>query len=251
MVRFGVVTLSSSVPSYQSRSLLVGANALVLTFLLLLLLLDTGWSQGGTGIVPFSTRAGGSVDSVDLATSVVALNIPVRTKNGKAPLTYSLFGNTFMSMAFINAAWEWAPNYSFSGTYNIGRHRNPGYTTFHEPPLKNQTCGTHTDDAVQSGFVLHDSLGTQYPFPLNFKIDTYNCFNNPPQTIYIAAAGVTIVTAAFGDPWTFYDAEGNAYSGSPEVVPITDPDGTPLLQIAQGPPPGYALEYEDSLWSTG
>ena len=106
MARFRLVSLSSFVAFYQSRSILVGAKAMVLTFLTLLVLVDGGWAQAAPGIVPFSTRAGGNVDSLDLATGAVALNIPVRTKNGKTSLTFSKFGNTFMSTENSGSTWD-------------------------------------------------------------------------------------------------------------------------------------------------
>jgi hypothetical protein len=119
MARFRLVSLSSFVAFYQSRSILVGAKAMVLTFLTLLVLVDGGWAQAAPGIVPFSTRAGGNVDSLDLATGAVALNIPVRTKNGKTSLTFSKFGNTFMSTE--NSGSTWAPSSQFGGSSHRDR----------------------------------------------------------------------------------------------------------------------------------
>lgn len=35
------------------------------------------------GILPFSTQVGGPIDSIDLATSNITLQIPIRSKAGK------------------------------------------------------------------------------------------------------------------------------------------------------------------------
>jgi hypothetical protein len=55
--------------------------------------------QPAAGIQPFHTLAGGQVDSFDLATSNILVQIPVRSKLGKTPFSYELVGNS--------GAWIW------------------------------------------------------------------------------------------------------------------------------------------------
>jgi hypothetical protein len=55
------------------------------------------------GILPFSTQAGGGIDSIDLATSNIYIQIPVRSKPGAVPAQFSLILN---SNAYVsNGTW--------------------------------------------------------------------------------------------------------------------------------------------------
>jgi hypothetical protein len=95
MARFRVLSLSSPVASYQRRSLLVGAKAVLVTFLLLVLL-GTGWSQSDppAGIIPFLTQGQGVYESVDLATRNINVQIPLRNKPARYRSLTSCWGIT-------------------------------------------------------------------------------------------------------------------------------------------------------------
>src|SRR5579863_1119157 len=69
-----------------------------------LFLIGTAYSQSdlAAGIQPFSTQVGGPYDSIDLATSNIALNIPLRSKAGKIPFTFSLTGNSHANFYWVN-----------------------------------------------------------------------------------------------------------------------------------------------------
>jgi len=94
MARFRVLGLLSLIVFYKSRSLLVGAKAVVLT-VLLLVSLRTQWSQTdpSAGIIPFSVRARGVYESVDLATRNINRQIPILNKPGTIPFPYKLLAN--------------------------------------------------------------------------------------------------------------------------------------------------------------
>ena len=53
----------------------------------------TAQTDPAAGILPFSTHVGGTYDSIDLATSAILIDIPVRAKVGKIPLNFSLVAN--------------------------------------------------------------------------------------------------------------------------------------------------------------
>jgi hypothetical protein len=50
-------------------------------------------SDPAAGILPFSTHVSGPIDSVDLATSSILINIPVRSKVGAIPFKYAVVSN--------------------------------------------------------------------------------------------------------------------------------------------------------------
>lgn len=69
-----------------------------------------------SGILPFSTQAVGTYDSVDLATGNININIPVRSKAGEIPFVFSLVSNSHAYTVIADGAPQWAVSTGFSGT---------------------------------------------------------------------------------------------------------------------------------------
>jgi hypothetical protein len=83
-------------------------STVALSLLLLSTFLGVGWSQSDpdAGILPFSTQAGGPLDSIDLATSSITFMIPLRSKVGKIPVVLRLVDG---SHAYIGSSWGTTP----------------------------------------------------------------------------------------------------------------------------------------------
>jgi len=122
------------------------------------------------GLQQFSTRAGGAIDSLDLATSNVLLNIPIRSKSGKIPFSYSLVGNygafvwTFLNHGAPVKNWMTQDNLAMTGRVvsspMLSARLYESQTTI--------TCGTNKNDIKESGFYIVDAMGATHTF------------NNPP-----------------------------------------------------------------------
>ena len=84
------------------RSLFVSSlirRFITISYMSLALFLLTGQicpaqNDPAAGINPFSTQVSGPVDSVDVATGNILIRIPVRTKSGGIPVSYSLVSNS-------------------------------------------------------------------------------------------------------------------------------------------------------------
>jgi hypothetical protein len=182
------------------------------------------------GPLPFSTHVAGAVDTVDLATSSITINIPVRTKIGKVPTAYSLIGNFHVFPDHPNIPPYWKITPDIQGFLSLG-NKYPAVSV-HWTNLFYDVCGTHQKDLVHSDYVVIDALGTSHPLYDRFWQDQYGCYKLPASASTTDGSGFTVVTTT--SPWTIYDSAGNANvlgSGT-----YTDPDGITL---------------QDSLWSPG
>src|SRR5579863_2275852 len=77
----------------------------------------TAQTDPAAGILPFSTQVGGPYDFIDLATSNISAQIPVRNKAGKIPFAYSLRGNSHAYIyqpATIGSPTMWGVTKGFS-----------------------------------------------------------------------------------------------------------------------------------------
>jgi hypothetical protein len=91
---------------------------IALLFIAVTLAVPFGFGQDpAAGILPFSTQAGGPYDSVDLATSSITLQIPVRSKIGKIPFAYRLVGasHVFKYYNSDSGQWFWRVGYGLGG----------------------------------------------------------------------------------------------------------------------------------------
>jgi len=93
-----VVSLASVSSSRRARIAARNIGLFVLSATFLIAAASAQTDPAG-GILPFSTHVGGQYDSIDLASSNVTLNIPVRSKAGKIPFTFSLVANSHFSIS--------------------------------------------------------------------------------------------------------------------------------------------------------
>jgi hypothetical protein len=114
----------------------------------------TQQTDPAAGIKPFSTQISGQYDSIDLATSNITFDIPVRSKNEKIPFSYGLVGSshayTWINMNLPPHPVTWSTiNYRFlSGVESlIG-------TAWNSTGTRNITCGSDTKDSESYAFVV-------------------------------------------------------------------------------------------------
>jgi hypothetical protein len=66
----------------------------MLTVVLLVVPISVAQNDAAAGILPFSTQAGGTYDSIDLASSNILVAVPIRSKAGKEPFSFKLVSNS-------------------------------------------------------------------------------------------------------------------------------------------------------------
>jgi RHS repeat-associated protein len=232
MAHVGVVLSDSSfaAASREHRSFLVLsriARSIFLTLLLLPIVRATGWSQGdpAAGILPFSTRAEGTIDQVDLATSNILTRIPVRNKVGSIPFSYSLISNSH--------AW-FAGTLGYSGFWNV----NTGFSGTQEWPATHLTqwqdpqpyeCKNFMDQLWYTEVV--DSTGASHPLPAGTVTDQLGCLSLPKGIVTIDGSGYTVDFTSYHTA-NIYDRYGNEQSSAGVV---SDPDGNTITSSYSAP----------------
>lgn len=210
------------------------------------------------GVPTFATTVGGAYDTVDLATSGILLRIPLRTKAGKLPFSYSLVGNSHAYVwANVNNhnALQWAvsPGSDFQFLLNgavdapllLGAHLHFDNTTV--------TCGSDSNDEKLSNFVIIDSSGTSHG--LGITLDSDGCFSKSATVTTGDGSGLTAVITGVGGTYTLYDRAGNH---TPAVIllsapsSVVDPDGISASVTSTTSNNGYTVTYTytDSLSTT-
>jgi RHS repeat-associated protein len=186
------------------------------------------------GVQPFSTQIGGPVSSIDLASGAVTLNIPVRSKTGKFPVSYSLRGSSGVTLD-PNGNWT---------TLQYALDLEMGKSSTQLPFLNGVADGflgnTITYSAttymcvnlygnLYNNFAVVDPSGASHAFPAFIGDELYvgpnGCGPVGPETLTATdGSGFTLVAAGGTTlSLTLYDKSGNHTS---DFVSITDPDGT-------------------------
>jgi hypothetical protein len=213
-------------------------------------------AQSTTGLPPFATVQSGIYDSVKINDGAILLNLPIRTKPGLIPFSYSLNSNIFVQTSSPSgyalmswnasglSAWEPQTSIGFSPHVYIGRTGSVG------------KCPDNKTNTIRySGYFLADEYGTTYPLSL-LKADSTMCW---PETLqegvvgYLAiiqsTGGEQSITDPVGDvltPTTFTDPNNNELSftsvcspsdcgsaGEAYTVTITYTDSTDLTPITE------------------
>jgi hypothetical protein len=194
------------------------------------------------GLPPFSTITGSQYDTIDLATSNVIINLPLRNKIGKMPFTSQLSGGgrAFQQPACCGRP---LPNWNVEGGNDFGLVLGEGLTLYFYEAYTQQ-CGTQPNDPVYTGFVAIDASGVSHSLQPFITMDEYGCW---PTTATLATqdgSGYTayINTSGSGSPSVLYDKFGNNTS---KAGYITDPDNVSMSIIHNS-----AGNYTDTLGST-
>jgi len=179
-------------------------------------------------IQPFSTQVAGSVTSIDLATGVVTLNIPIRSKNGKFPVSYSLRGNSGVT---LDANGNWTTlQYSLDAEmiksstqmpflYGIANGLLGAEIASSVTP---QECGPNQYGNRYDDFAVVDATGASHPFPIQgvglYAGPNPNDGCGPLGPITLTAtdgSGFTLVaTGGLALSLTLYDKAGNNFTVS-------------------------------------
>jgi len=224
--------------------------ATLLTVVLLAVPISFAQIDLAAGILPFSTQVGGAVDSVDLATGNIFINIPVRNKTGKIPFSYSLVGNSHLYV--YPGSSSWYSSMSLSGQAlagDLGAHAVATTTAYY--------CnGTNLDNQF-TNIAIIDATGAAHPVGNRIWNET-GYIAGPggcSQAIAVPTSdgsGYTLVIPAVNTkkafsqlPMTIYDKFGNAVTfpnGGYSPATMTDPDGV-VMKVVGG-------TYTDTLGQT-
>jgi len=208
------------------------------------------------GVLPFSTAAGGPYDRVDLATSDILVQIPVRNKVGKIPFVFGLVGNShayFEDTSGNGSYYAWfTSNYGPSNEYGFWLQGVP----LSAPVLSLWpawsfstsfiTCGSDQNDEEFNHFIITDILGTTHPLASQVKIDHDGCDGSQATGITTDGSGYTLsVTLSGGLPSaTVYDRSGNQLSAS--LLVFSDPDGSEVSYAISGQNHQVVITYTDT-----
>lgn len=291
MARFvAVCRLSLFAPTSESLLRTYRVRA-ALSLLLLPVLLGTTLAQDDPagGIVPFSTQVPGLIESVDMATSNINVQIKVRDKVGKLPFSYNLVMNSraFVAPGCTPTPCSPPPRWLVTGSPNGGLplafagQLSLGATVdFTENgPLLVNTCSP--SPAIISAFELtnigvKDATGAVHSLPdmtpiwLNapanctFMSSGTASTNDGSGYTLVATAYTYTVTLADGShvllqsaTFTIYDKSGNAYEPNYDplkllpnpAVLVQDPDGATITSTTETAPYGQWV-FTDTLGQT-
>ncbi len=195
---------------------------------LLIILTGIGLAQSDptAGVQPFSTQApGGIYESIDLATNNIYVEIPVRSKGGKIPFSYSLAmqPNAWILGALPHESWQVTSWLNGTTPYPIGFNHVTTTT-------RQLTCnGTSYNAQFYSGYYVIDSTGARHAVPISDGI-----YVNLPAGCYVQSftamtadgSGYTLIANAQGGS-AIYDKSGNEYVSYTSTL-VKDPDGTTI-----------------------
>jgi hypothetical protein len=227
---------------------LMPTGSSVRLFAVLSILLSVSIAQAQTdptgGIVPFSTRVGGPVDSLDLATGSVLISIPIRSKPGKKPFAASLLlkSHIYEYNAGGGAKTMWEPN--------TGINLNAGnFATKLTYQLNNRgTCNNGT--LYYYNFNVVDPTGALHPLASNFHFTSPLCGGSTPSPKSVLDGSGYTVTWTSNSPSAslIYNISGISVSSASGTTTVTDPDGVPMKSVLNNS--NGTVTYTDTLNAT-
>jgi RHS repeat-associated protein len=201
----------------------------VLVIVLLFGVRETGIAQTdpNAGILPFSVQLGGPYDFVNPATSAITIIVPVRSKSGKIPFSFSLAANSHAFLTITSHGIYWAVDKGF-------KQATP-FPSAGAPPAIQSFCNGNTNqpDYTYNNFYVVDQTGATHPLP-NGGIDEIGCNGYPTSRTAMTqdGSGYTLQVSAtppVGYAAVIYDRSGNNLSTSGTLPCVTnklaDPDG--------------------------
>jgi hypothetical protein len=264
--RFAECDLNACTPARQPDRSERRAQQIFLPFALaaLLLICGTVAAQVNPGHPNWSAYDSHEVDTINLQNLNVALHVPVMSKNGAIPFTFSVIGgNSFVN---LQEGTELEPGFlavPLTGAANgiLGGQQTLVEALYNAP----FTCANGTGTAQKfSQFVLHFADGTQHPFPVTdsvvtstdgypgdcptsfsdttidgsgYTVSVTGCTSDIESGCYIYAvnslydrSGMSISTNAF--PATVTDSNGNKMSYNITTGVYTDTLGLTALTIS-------------------
>jgi RHS repeat-associated protein len=247
-----------------NQHFVIARYALLAFFILSLLLVSSAAAQSTTGLPPFSTIHASLYDDVKINDGAILLNLPMWSKPGLIPFSYSLVLNNAIvpppappGVWWANVPYQWTPQTSVNFTPSF-------YAGFQS--VQSIKCKGGTTVKL-SNFTIIDGLGTRYPI-VGMQVDNLQCY---PQvlsgctTAYCASVNSNSTGAVVHDvagdtivPLTFTDPNSNQLSYSTVCTPscpqsnggtvaytYTDPTGLVPMTETQTwtPEPPYSIQY--------
>lgn len=195
-------------------------------------------SDPAAGVLPFSTQIGGPIDSIDLATSNISLQIPVRSKAGKIPFNYRLAGN---SHAYLY--WLSDRRYLGVSTGILGQPFSADLGATVASSLSSYKCNNYLNTSMWTYSAVVDATGASHPLTTPYpQLDTTGCTPTQFTDTVSDGSGYTLQGSISGSTITLlvYDSSGNQMNLNTETM--TDPDG-----VTMKAPLGGSNTYTDTL----
>jgi len=195
------------------------------------------------GIIPFSTRE----NNVDLATGAITLEIPIRSKVGKIPVSFNLVTNSnAYRYTNIDNDTVWAVSYGF-------RLEAPSLLSFSlfVSTRVGKSCANGGSIDLQ-GISIVDMTGALHGLPTSFVINECSTAPLSPTTTTDGSGYTLVVANQAAGPWTLYDPSGLSLNLTADTAEY-DPDGVSISitrSSSQGPPYTTTDTYNDSLGQT-
>jgi RHS repeat-associated protein len=175
-------------------------------------------SQVNPGRPSLSAFDNGQYDTIDLQNLNVMLNVPVVSKPGAIPFSYSLNGGYYIHTVQGANGLQLTASTGLVGSAGI-------LTRVDSTTQTAATCPNGTATTEYSNWNVLGSDGTFHPLPPADYTDSQGCLNAAFTAVTIDGSGYTI-TSTKGILTSIYDKSGNNL-----LKGITDPSGNSILPM--------------------
>ncbi len=199
--------------------------AIVLFVLFGLVASKPTYAQATTGLPPFSTIHSGIVDDVKINDGAVLLRLPVWSKPGLIPFSYSLIFNDNVGVNALLDAQIGVPAQNtslWSPQTTVGLSPSLGWTV--SDRILNCNKG---EDVEVYNVAIVDGYGTSHPVPA-IQWDGRGCLPKVLSGYTLDGSGLYLSLSTSGGPNIIYDRAGNTLSGVGAPNVLTDPNGNQL-----------------------
>lgn len=256
MVRFTLIFLSAVSLQSKRRNSASRTSKPVLTIVLSVLLLLSIYGiataqnyDSVAGFPAFVSTVNGQFDSVSLPYGNVVVALPVRSKVGKYPLTFTLVANSHMYIgAPSNSNYytgRWFATYGIFGHTSGSQFSSSLNSGVNFTGTTGSTCQGGVENIYQN-FVVVETDGTVHPVQPGIEVQSGYCGDSLPfQATTTDNSGYTMQLQGHngGVQATLWDKSGNlletptappSCNGVPTTYCITDPDGVSITGYLYG-----------------
>jgi hypothetical protein len=175
-------------------------------------------------------------DSLSLPSGNVLIQLPMRSKAGKYPLTYGLVGGshayigTQTDEATGNVTAQWYVSSGLAGSVSGSQYSSGLSSRAFSTSSYSEECGNITE-GVLTHWVVSDAQGTLHPFPSSVIVPEGSCGSGTVSGTTTDNSGysISITTAppSYVMQITLWDKAGNLL----QTESVTDPDGVSMTGI--------------------